>query len=243
MASRKCPSKNSRPAETPAPSPYLLDVREPHEFAIVDIGAPTHPRRRAGPEPPPPHLPQDHRNRRPLQVRCPQPARLPHPERERLHQRLQPGRRHPRLGRPYRSIPPKVLIDAHTRRPRSRHPRRPSPLQPFHRAPQPPRRSRLPCRRLRRHHRRRHLRPHPRCLPQALQARLLDAPKTSLTYERIPDRIDISTDATLASEQGHWIAKDFTGAITHTGAYYAMWRQTPNGWKLRSELFVTLTAT
>ncbi len=69
-----------------------------------------------------------------------------------------------------------------------------------------------------------------------------DAPKTSLTYERLPDRIDISADTTLASEQGHWIAKDHAGATTHTGTYAAMWRQTPDGWKLRSELFVTLTS-
>jgi ketosteroid isomerase-like protein len=69
-----------------------------------------------------------------------------------------------------------------------------------------------------------------------------DTPRTSLTYERTPDRIDVSTDATLASEQGHWIAKDFTGTTTHTGTYSAMWRQTPDGWKLRSELYITLTA-
>ena len=68
-----------------------------------------------------------------------------------------------------------------------------------------------------------------------------DLPKTSLTYERTPDCIEISTDDTLASEQGHWIAKDFSGAITHTSAYSAMWRQTPDGWKLRSELYITLT--
>jgi ketosteroid isomerase-like protein len=68
-----------------------------------------------------------------------------------------------------------------------------------------------------------------------------DAPKTSLTYERIPDRIEVSTDATLAAEQGHWIAKDHTGTTTHTGSYSAMWRYTPDGWKLRSELYITLT--
>lgn len=67
-----------------------------------------------------------------------------------------------------------------------------------------------------------------------------DAPKTSLSYERVPDRIEISTSAPLASEQGHWIAKHFDGSIAHTGAYAAMWRHTPDGWKLRSELFVTL---
>ena len=68
-----------------------------------------------------------------------------------------------------------------------------------------------------------------------------DAPKTSLSYERIPDRIEVSTSDPLASEQGHWIAKHFDGSVAHTGAYAAMWRHTPDGWKLRSELFVTLT--
>jgi ketosteroid isomerase-like protein len=67
------------------------------------------------------------------------------------------------------------------------------------------------------------------------------APKTSLTYERIPDRIEVSTSGPLASEQGHWTAKHFDGSLAHTGAYAAMWRHTPDGWKLRSELFVTLT--
>ena len=68
-----------------------------------------------------------------------------------------------------------------------------------------------------------------------------DAPKTSLTYERIPDRIDVSSDASQASEQGHWIATDANGATTFTGTYAAMWQPTSEGWKLRSELYVTLT--
>jgi len=68
-----------------------------------------------------------------------------------------------------------------------------------------------------------------------------DAPKTSFTYERIPDRIEVSDDATLASEQGHWIATTFDASIAFTGSYSAMWRNTADGWKLRSELFVTLT--
>ena len=58
----------------------------------------------------------------------------------------------------------------------------------------------------------------------------------------VTDRIDISAHTTLASELGHWIAKDHTGAITHTGTYAAMWRQTTEGWKLRSELYITLTS-
>ena len=68
-----------------------------------------------------------------------------------------------------------------------------------------------------------------------------DAPKTSLTYERIPDRIEVSSDASQASEQGHWIATDAHNETAYTGTYSAMWQQTPDGWKLRSELYVTLT--
>jgi ketosteroid isomerase-like protein len=68
-----------------------------------------------------------------------------------------------------------------------------------------------------------------------------DAPRTSLTYERVPDRIEVSTAEPLASEQGHWTAHRFDGSLAYTGAYAAMWRHTPDGWKLRSELFVTLT--
>jgi len=69
-----------------------------------------------------------------------------------------------------------------------------------------------------------------------------DAPKISLTYERIPDRIDVSSDSSQASEQGHWIATSFNGSTAYTGTYAAMWQQTPDGWKLRSELYVTLAA-
>ena len=68
-----------------------------------------------------------------------------------------------------------------------------------------------------------------------------DAPKTSLTYERIPDRIEVSSDASQASEQGHWIATDAHNETAYTGTYSAMWQNTPDGWKLRSELYVTLT--
>ena len=68
-----------------------------------------------------------------------------------------------------------------------------------------------------------------------------DAPKISLTYERIPDRIDISSDASQASEQGHWIATDANNKTVFTGTYAAMWQHTPESWKIRSELYVTLT--
>jgi ketosteroid isomerase-like protein len=64
----------------------------------------------------------------------------------------------------------------------------------------------------------------------------------ALTYERIPDTIKVSAADPLAAEHGHWIATLPDGTVTHTGTYSAMWRRTPSGWKLRSELFVTLTA-
>jgi ketosteroid isomerase-like protein len=70
---------------------------------------------------------------------------------------------------------------------------------------------------------------------------VFDAPKTSLSYERIPDVVNISDSEPLAAELGHWIATDYAGNTTHTGTYMAMWRHTADGWKLRSETFVTLT--
>jgi len=68
-----------------------------------------------------------------------------------------------------------------------------------------------------------------------------DNPKASLTYERIPDTIQIATPPNQAAELGTWIATTVTGTVTHTGTYAAMWRQTPAGWQLRSELYITLT--
>ena len=69
-----------------------------------------------------------------------------------------------------------------------------------------------------------------------------DDPKHSLTYERIADTIQVSATDALAAEIGHWIATTATGTITHTGTYAAMWRHTADGWKLRSELYITLTS-
>jgi ketosteroid isomerase-like protein len=67
-----------------------------------------------------------------------------------------------------------------------------------------------------------------------------DNPKTSLTYARLPDTLQLSTAEPLAAEQGHWIATNILGTTTHTGTYSAMWIHTPDGWKIRSELYVTL---
>lgn len=63
----------------------------------------------------------------------------------------------------------------------------------------------------------------------------------AVRYERIPDKVDISDAAPLASEQGHWIGTHADGSRAYGGTYLAMWRKTPAGWKIRSELFVVLT--
>jgi ketosteroid isomerase-like protein len=67
-----------------------------------------------------------------------------------------------------------------------------------------------------------------------------DRPRQSLTYVRTPDLIQIAENQYLAAEQGNWVATDLSGATTHTGTYAAMWCRTPSGWKIRSEIFVTL---
>jgi ketosteroid isomerase-like protein len=63
----------------------------------------------------------------------------------------------------------------------------------------------------------------------------------AIRYERVPDKIEISTAAPLAAEHGHWIGKLPDGAQAYGGTYMAMWRKTEAGWKIRSELFVVLS--
>jgi ketosteroid isomerase-like protein len=63
----------------------------------------------------------------------------------------------------------------------------------------------------------------------------------AVRYERIADQVEISGAAPLAAEHGHWIGTRPDGSRAYGGTYLAMWRRTPAGWKLRSELFVVLT--
>jgi len=67
-----------------------------------------------------------------------------------------------------------------------------------------------------------------------------DRPKQSMTYVRTPEVINVADDHTLAAERGSWVAMLSTGSVACTGTYAAMWRRTPAGWKIRSEIFVTL---
>jgi ketosteroid isomerase-like protein len=62
----------------------------------------------------------------------------------------------------------------------------------------------------------------------------------SVRYERIPEKIEISTATALAAEHGHWTATLPSGKNAYTGTCLAMWRLTGTQWKIRSELFVVI---
>jgi ketosteroid isomerase-like protein len=67
-----------------------------------------------------------------------------------------------------------------------------------------------------------------------------DRPKQSMSFVRTPEVIEVADDESLAAERGKWIATLPSGSIAYTGSYAAMWRRTLSGWKIRSEIFVTL---
>jgi len=67
-----------------------------------------------------------------------------------------------------------------------------------------------------------------------------DHPKQSMTYVRTPEVVHVADDQTLAAEHGSWVATLPSGSVAYRGTYAAMWRRTPTGWKIRSEIFVTL---
>ncbi len=67
-----------------------------------------------------------------------------------------------------------------------------------------------------------------------------DRPKQSMTYVRVPEAINVADDGSLAAENGTWTATLASGSVAFRGAYAAMWRRTLQGWKIRSEIFVTL---
>ena len=65
----------------------------------------------------------------------------------------------------------------------------------------------------------------------------------SVRFERIVDSIEISSSVPLAAEHGHWIGRVPGGPDLFRGTYLAMWRKSESGWRLRSELFVSLACT
>ncbi len=70
------------------------------------------------------------------------------------------------------------------------------------------------------------------------------ADTTFIDFLRTPDSITVSTARpSLAAEHGHWMGRYHTanGIEDIGGVYLAMWRRTTEGWRIRSELFVSLT--
>jgi Domain of unknown function (DUF4440) len=63
----------------------------------------------------------------------------------------------------------------------------------------------------------------------------------SVRFERIVDSVEISSSMPLAAEHGHWAGHVAGGPTIFSGTYLAMWRRGDDGWKLRSELFVSLS--
>jgi ketosteroid isomerase-like protein len=62
----------------------------------------------------------------------------------------------------------------------------------------------------------------------------------SVRFERIVDSIELSSSVPLAAEHGHWVGRLPGGPAIFRGTYLAMWRRSESGWRLRSELFVSL---
>jgi hypothetical protein len=62
----------------------------------------------------------------------------------------------------------------------------------------------------------------------------------SVRFERFVDSVEMSSSLPLAAEHGHWEGHVPGGPAIFRGTYLAMWRKSEGGWKLRSELFVSL---
>ena len=59
-----------------------------------------------------------------------------------------------------------------------------------------------------------------------------------LGFVRTPDVVVVADPPMRAMERGHWSGGSLSGRFS--GEYLAVWVPTPQGWKLRSETFVTL---
>lgn len=60
-----------------------------------------------------------------------------------------------------------------------------------------------------------------------------------LGFVRTPDVVMVAVPPQRAMERGHWSGGSLNGRVS--GEYLAVWVPTPQGWKLRSETFVTLS--
>src|SRR5258708_5096179 len=63
------------------------------------------------------------------------------------------------------------------------------------------------------------------------------ADPTAVRYERIPDKVEISTAAPLAAQHGHWIGTHANGTRAYGGTYSGHVRRTEARRKIPSQLF------
>lgn len=62
---------------------------------------------------------------------------------------------------------------------------------------------------------------------------------TTMVYERVPERIDVSGNWPLAWEEGSWTGRrGRAGPVLIKGRYAAQWQQHEGHWLIRAELFV-----
>lgn len=63
-----------------------------------------------------------------------------------------------------------------------------------------------------------------------------------VVYTRVPTSIEASASEPVAMELGHWQGtRSGDGQVMASGSYAAKWRETPGGWMLEAEIFVTLS--
>ncbi len=67
--------------------------------------------------------------------------------------------------------------------------------------------------------------------------------RQDLIYIRTPDRVEVSSPGTMASETGDWIGrwKDGDEEVRITGTYDAKWIKTDGRWLIRAEIYTALT--
>lgn len=59
-------------------------------------------------------------------------------------------------------------------------------------------------------------------------------------YTRTPETVTASPIEPIAFEQGRWQGQTGAGTIEASGIYTAKWRQSPAGWLIEAELYLTL---
>ncbi len=79
---------------------------------------------------------------------------------------------------------------------------------------------------------------------QAMQAALEKefADASFVSYCRMPEKISISGDGSMASEQGNWkgVRIQDNRPLQTTGVYMAMWKRENDTWRIGAELYIAL---